>query len=52
MGAKSHAKQLVSQLASQLQTKTPTGCVLGACSGVQPVGYRFSLLTLLLSGGF
>ncbi len=28
----------------------PTGCLLGACSGQQPVGYRFSLLTLLFSG--
>src|SRR5271155_932494 len=28
----------------------PTGCLLGACSGRQPMGYRFSLLTLLFSG--
>jgi len=28
----------------------PTGCLLGACSGQHPMGYRFSLLTLLLSG--
>jgi len=30
--------------------KKPTGCLLGACSGQHPVGYRFSLLTLLFSG--
>jgi hypothetical protein len=30
--------------------KTPTGCLLGACSGQHPMGYRFSLLTLLFSG--
>jgi hypothetical protein len=30
--------------------KKPTGCLLGACSGQRPVGYRFSLLTLLFSG--
>jgi len=28
----------------------PTDCLLGACSGRQSVGYRFSLLTLLFSG--
>jgi len=28
----------------------PTGCLLGACSGQHPMGYRFSLLTLLFSG--
>jgi len=32
--------------------KKPTDCLLGACSGRQPMGYRFSLLTLLLSGVF
>jgi hypothetical protein len=26
--------------------------LLGACSGQHPVGYRFSLLTLLFSGVF
>ena len=30
--------------------KKPTGCLLGACSGQHPMGYRFSLLTLLFSG--
>ena len=30
----------------------PTGCLLGACSGQHPMGYRFSLLTLLFSGVF
>jgi hypothetical protein len=29
--------------------ESPTGCLLGACSGLQPVGL-FSLLTLLFSG--
>jgi hypothetical protein len=33
-------------------TKKPTGCLLGACSGQHPMGYRFSLLTLLFSGVF
>ena len=28
----------------------PTGRLLGACSGRRPMGYRFSLLTLLFSG--
>jgi hypothetical protein len=28
----------------------PIGCLLGACSGQHPMGYRFSLLTLLFSG--
>jgi hypothetical protein len=32
--------------------KKPTGCLLGACSGQHPMGYRFSLLTLLFSGVF
>jgi len=32
------------------QNKKPTGCLLGACSGQHPMGYRFSLLTLLFSG--
>jgi len=32
--------------------KKPTGRLLGACSGRHPVGYRFSLLTLLFSGVF
>jgi hypothetical protein len=31
-------------------TKKPTGRLLGACSGRRPMGYRFSLLTLLFSG--
>lgn len=31
-------------------SKKPTGHLLGACSGQHPVGYRFSLLTLLFSG--
>jgi hypothetical protein len=35
-----------------LQIKSPTGGLLGACSGRLPVGYRFSLLTLLFSGVF
>jgi hypothetical protein len=30
--------------------KKPTGRLLGACSGRRPMGYRFSLLTLLFSG--
>jgi hypothetical protein len=30
--------------------KKPTGRLLGACSGQHPMGYRFSLLTLLFSG--
>jgi hypothetical protein len=30
--------------------KKPTDYLLGACSGRQSVGYRFSLLTLLFSG--
>ena len=33
-----------------MANKKPTGCLLGACSGRQPMGYRFSLLTLLFSG--
>ncbi len=33
-----------------LPNKKPTGCLLGACSGQHPMGYRFSLLTLLFSG--
>jgi hypothetical protein len=37
---------------SSLQKKKPTGCLLGACSGQHPMGYRFSLLTLLFSGVF
>lgn len=36
---------------TQLQKK-PTGRLLGACSGRRPMGYRFSLLTLLFSGVF
>jgi hypothetical protein len=32
------------------ENKKPTDCLLGACSGRQSVGYRFSLLTLLFSG--
>jgi hypothetical protein len=32
------------------QKQKPTDCLLGACSGRQSVGYRFSLLTLLFSG--
>ena len=32
------------------RNKKPTGCLLGACSGQHPMGYRFSLLTLLFSG--
>jgi hypothetical protein len=32
------------------QKEKPTGCLLGACSGQHPMGYRFSLLTLLFSG--
>jgi hypothetical protein len=32
------------------ELKKPTGCLLGACSGRQPMGYRLSLLTQLLSG--
>jgi len=39
-------------LASQGRKKKPTGCLLGACSGQHPMGYRFSLLTLLFSGVF
>lgn len=34
------------------QNKKPTGRLLGACSGQHPMGYRFSLLTLLFSGVF
>ncbi len=30
--------------------KKPIRCMLGACSGQHPMGYRFSLLTLLFSG--
>ena len=37
-------------IANRRQTKIPTGCLLGACSGQHPMGYRFSLLTLLFSG--
>ena len=40
------------RLRSEVRIKKPTGCLLGACSGRQPVGYRFSLLTLLFSGVF
>jgi len=29
-----------------MPNKKPIGCLLGACSGRQPMGYRFSLLTL------
>ena len=35
---------------SGTDAKKPTGCLLGACSGQHPMGYRFSLLTLLFSG--
>jgi hypothetical protein len=35
---------------SYRQNKKPTDYLLGACSGRQSVGYRFSLLTLLFSG--
>ena len=35
---------------SEAEKKKPTGCLLGACSGQHPMGYRFSLLTLLFSG--
>ena len=36
---------------ASLPTKQkPTGRLLGACSGRRPMGYRFSLLTLLFSG--
>jgi hypothetical protein len=35
-----------------LPKEKPTGCLLGACSGQHPMGYRFSLLTLLFSGVF
>ena len=34
----------------QKPNKKPIGCLLGACSGQHPMGYRFSLLTLLFSG--
>jgi hypothetical protein len=34
------------------QCEKPTGRLLGACSGRRPMGYRFSLLTLLFSGVF
>jgi hypothetical protein len=34
------------------ENKKPIGCLLGACSGQHPMGYRFSLLTLLFSGVF
>jgi 3-deoxy-D-manno-octulosonate 8-phosphate phosphatase (KDO 8-P phosphatase) len=33
-----------------IPNKKPIGCLLGACSGQHPMGYRFSLLTLLFSG--
>jgi hypothetical protein len=32
------------------EKKKPIGYLLGACSGQHPMGYRFSLLTLLFSG--
>jgi hypothetical protein len=35
---------------SSQSTEKPIGCLLGACSGQHPMGYRFSLLTLLFSG--
>ena len=35
-----------------IAAKKPTGRLLGACSGRRPMGYRFSLLTLLFSGVF
>ena len=38
--------------ANSEELKKPTGGMLGACSGQHPVGYRFSLLTLLFSGAF
>jgi hypothetical protein len=38
--------------ANSWELKKPTGGMLGACSGQHPVGYRFSLLTLLFSGVF
>jgi len=34
------------QKLSQEPNKKPIGCLLGACSGRQPMGYCFSLLTL------
>jgi hypothetical protein len=46
--AAAHRSKLAAQ-SSQLNKK-PTGCLLGACSGQHPMGYRFSLLTLLFSG--
>src|SRR5580704_19054616 len=39
-------------MADSSAKKKPTGCLLGACSGQHPMGYRFSLLTLLFSGVF
>jgi hypothetical protein len=35
---------------SRQPNKKPIGRLLGACSGQHPMGYRFSLLTLLFSG--
>jgi len=37
-------------LKSGSEKKKPIGYLLGACSGQHPMGYRFSLLTLLFSG--
>jgi hypothetical protein len=45
-------KGLGLDLSEKLQNKKPTGRLLGACSGQHPMGYRFSLLTLLFSGVF
>jgi hypothetical protein len=41
---------LLEARSSSATNKKPTNCLLGACSGRQLVGYRFSLLTLLFSG--
>jgi hypothetical protein len=38
------------QLGASSYKQKPIGCLLGACSGQHPMGYRFSLLTLLFSG--
>jgi hypothetical protein len=37
-------------MAESSSKEKPTGRLLGACSGRRPMGYRFSLLTLLFSG--
>jgi len=48
--AASYVLPAISHQPSANSQQKPTDYLLGACSGRQSVGYRFSLLTLLFSG--